>query len=67
LSEAGTVRKVQRLGGSSLIITLPKQWAKKLGIKVGDEIQVVEDRGRLLIVPRDPYAEERASTITIRV
>jgi len=43
LSEAGTVRKVQRLGGSSLIITLPKQWAKKLGIKVGDEIQVVED------------------------
>jgi len=66
LSEAGTVRKVQRLGGSSLIITLPKQWAKKLGIKVGDEIQVVEDGGRLLIVPRDPYAEERASTVTIR-
>jgi AbrB family looped-hinge helix DNA binding protein len=66
LSEAGTVRKVQRLGGSSLIITLPKQWAKKLGIKVGDEIQVVEDGDRLLIVPRDPYAEERANTITIR-
>ncbi|ESQ26573.1 MAG: looped-hinge helix DNA binding domain, AbrB family [uncultured Acidilobus sp. JCHS] len=66
MSEAGTVRKVQRLGGSSLIITLPKQWAKKLGIKVGDEIQVVEDGGRLLIVPRDPYAEERASTVTIR-
>jgi len=66
LSEAGTVRKVQRLGGSSLIITLPKQWAKKLGIKVGDEIQVVEDGDRLLIIPRDPYAEERANTITIR-
>lgn len=66
MSEAGTVRKVQRLGGSSLIITLPKQWAKKLGIKVGDEIQVVEDGDRLLIVPRDPYAEERANTITIR-
>ncbi|MCG2896479.1 MAG: AbrB/MazE/SpoVT family DNA-binding domain-containing protein [Acidilobus sp.] len=66
MSEAGTVRKVQRLGGSSLIITLPKQWAKKLGIKVGDEIQVVEDGDRLLIVPRDPYAEERASTVTIR-
>lgn len=66
MSEAGTVRKVQRLGGSSLIITLPKQWAKKLGIKVGDEIQVVEDGDRLLIIPRDPYAEERANTITIR-
>ncbi|MCG2874648.1 MAG: AbrB/MazE/SpoVT family DNA-binding domain-containing protein [Acidilobus sp.] len=66
MSEAGTVRKVQRLGGSSLIITLPKQWAKKLGIKVGDEIQVVEDGDRLLIVPRDPYAEERANTVTIR-
>ena len=66
MSEATTTRKVQRLGGSSLIITLPKQWARRLGIKVGDEIEVVESGGKLLIQPKDPRAESRASTVTIR-
>ncbi len=66
MSELTTTRKVQRLGGSSLIITLPKQWAKRLGIKVGDELEVVEDGGRLLVLPKDPGAEERASSATIR-
>lgn len=66
MSETSTTRKVQRLGGSSLIITLPKQWAKRLNIKVGDELQVVEDGGRLLVLPKDPGAEERANSVAIR-
>ena len=66
MSETSTTRKVQRLGGSSLIITLPKQWAKRLNIKVGDELEVVEDGGRLLVLPKDPGAEERANSVAIR-
>jgi AbrB family looped-hinge helix DNA binding protein len=66
LSETATTRKVQRLGGSSLIITLPKQWARRLGIKVGDEIEVIESGGKLLVQPRDQRAEDRAGTVTIR-
>lgn len=66
MSESATTRKVQRLGGSSLIITLPKQWARRLGIKVGDEIEVVEAGGKLLVRPRDSRAEDRASTVTLR-
>ncbi|MGC9112291.1 AbrB/MazE/SpoVT family DNA-binding domain-containing protein [Acidilobus sp.] len=66
MSETATTRKVQRLGGSSLIITLPKQWARRLGIKVGDEIEVIESGGKLLVQPRDQRAEDRAGTVTIR-
>jgi len=32
------VRRVQRLGSSSLVITLPKEWTRRLGIKPGDQI-----------------------------
>ncbi|ADL18503.1 hypothetical protein ASAC_0095 [Acidilobus saccharovorans 345-15] len=66
MSETATTRKVQRLGGSSLIITLPKQWARRLGIKVGDEIEVIESGGKLLVQPRDQRAEDRAGTVAIR-
>ena len=66
MSENESVRKVQRLGGSSLIITLPKQWAKRLGIKVGDEVLVIDEGGRLTLVPKDPMAEVRTSTVSVR-
>lgn len=44
-------RKVQRLGSSSLFITLPKKWINKWGIKPGDKIimEVSED-GTLRLV-----------------
>ena len=44
-------RKVQRLGSSSLFITLPKKWINKWGIKPGDKIimEISED-GTLRLV-----------------
>ncbi len=44
-------RKVQRLGASSLIVTIPKEWARKHGIKVGDPIIVYDEGDRLVIAP----------------
>ena len=45
-------RKVQRLGSSSLIITLPRDWARAHGLKAGSQVMVVEDGDRLVVVPR---------------
>ncbi|MEM3226367.1 MAG: AbrB/MazE/SpoVT family DNA-binding domain-containing protein, partial [Saccharolobus sp.] len=44
-------RKVQRLGSSSLFITLPKKWINKWGIKPGDKV-ILEalDDGSLRLV-----------------
>jgi len=44
-------RKVQRLGASSLIVTIPKEWARKHGIRVGDPIVVYDEGDRLVITP----------------
>jgi phosphate uptake regulator len=40
-------RKVYKSGGSTLVVSLPKRWAKKVGIKEGDSILVRELEGSL--------------------
>jgi phosphate uptake regulator len=45
------IRKVQKLGTSSLIVTLPKTWVNRLGIKPGDSVYLVEKERELRIVP----------------
>lgn len=43
-------RKVQLTGGATYIISLPKQWAEKAGLKPGSEVQLVpQDRHSLLL------------------
>ena len=43
-------RKVQQTGGSTYIISLPKQWAEKVGIKPGSRVGVQpQPNGKLLI------------------
>jgi phosphate uptake regulator len=46
-------RKVQRLGASSLIVTIPKDWARRNGIKVGDVISLIDVGDRLIILPKN--------------
>jgi len=42
-------RKVNRVGTSTLTVSLPSKWAQKYGLKPGCEVDVIEDDGRLLI------------------
>ncbi|MCC4770032.1 AbrB/MazE/SpoVT family DNA-binding domain-containing protein [Methanosarcina sp. DH2] len=50
-------RKVQQTGGSTYIISLPKQWAEKVGIKTGTRVSIqAQPDGKLLI---DPILEGR--------
>ncbi|BAA79002.2 hypothetical protein APE_0093.1 [Aeropyrum pernix K1] len=44
-------RKVQRLGASSLIVTIPKEWAKRNNVDVGDVVSLVDIGDRLIILP----------------
>ena len=45
------IRKVQKLGTSSLVVTLPKEWAKRVGIEPGDSVYVIEDGSQLRLLP----------------
>lgn len=42
-------RKIIRQGHNTLTVTLPSDWVKKLNIKSGDEVDVFEDSGSLVI------------------
>jgi bifunctional DNA-binding transcriptional regulator/antitoxin component of YhaV-PrlF toxin-antitoxin module len=45
------LRKVQRLGASSLIVTLPRNWARKHNLKVGDYIYIYDEGDKLIMSP----------------
>ena len=44
-------RRVQKLGGSSLVITLPKTWVRKTGISVGENVIIVDEGEYLKVYP----------------
>ena len=44
-------RKVIKQGHDTLTITLPSKWAKKFGIKAGDELDLIEQKKSILINP----------------
>jgi phosphate uptake regulator len=60
-------RRVQRLGGSSLIITLPKDWARKAGIMIGDEVIVVDEGNHLKIVPAKSSQVKSIRALNIKI
>ncbi|HIE41101.1 MAG TPA: phosphate uptake regulator PhoU [Candidatus Aenigmarchaeota archaeon] len=62
------LRKVQKTGGSTYIISLPKKWANANGVKVGDILTMVPgERGTLIIDPNyDDVDEPRKKRIVIR-
>ncbi len=42
------VRTVSKVGGSSLMVTLPKGWLRYMGIKAGDKVEVITN-GEIII------------------
>ena len=53
-------RKVQKTGGSTYFVTLPKAWAESVGIRPGVEVTLMpNDAGTLLLVPESISRENR--------
>lgn len=58
-------RKVQKTGGSTYFVTLPKPWAEGAGITTGTEVHLIpNDSGALLIAP-DSVAENNRCIIDL--
>ena len=46
-------RRVQLTGGATLIVSLPKDWAKKVGLQPGDEVIIISQPDMtLLLIPK---------------
>jgi len=55
-------RKVQKTGGSTYFVTLPKDWADGVGIKPGVVVTLMpSDSGALLLVPNSLSQENRCT------
>jgi antitoxin component of MazEF toxin-antitoxin module len=59
-------RKIQRLGSSSFIVTLPANWVRKYGLKAGDLVMVIEENGSLKIKPKDKKPSQDQLRINLR-
>ncbi len=61
-------RKIQRLGTSSLVVTLPKTWVNRVNLRPGDVVYVVIEGDTLRIVPgslpKPPESEKRILELT---
>ena len=66
ISKDVETRKVQRLGSSSLFITLPKKWVNKWEIKPGDKvIMEISEDGTLRLVAEKMKLNSKKRTIKI--
>src|SRR3990167_1699823 len=51
-------RKVQLTGGSSLAVTLPKEWADRFGLKGKDSVHFFTQQSGLLVIQPDAQREQ---------
>src|SRR6056297_1427385 len=57
-------RKVQRLGPSTLAMTLPAEWAKEHDVEKGDEVSIrMGGKGTLTVLPESASTEESEAII----
>jgi len=57
-------RKVQRLGPSTLAMTLPAEWAKEHDVEKGDEVSLrMGGKGTLTVMPESANSEETEAVI----
>ena len=57
-------RKVQRLGPSTLAMTLPAEWASEHGVEKGDEVSLrTGGKGTLTVLPESASSEETEAII----
>jgi len=57
-------RKVQRLGPSTLAMTLPAEWAQEYGVEKGDEVTIRRGgKGSLTVMPESAQTGDSEATI----
>ncbi|NWG09217.1 MAG: phosphate uptake regulator PhoU [Nitrososphaerales archaeon] len=58
-------RKVQQVGFSTLIVSLPRDWAREVGLKRGDIVTFNKEDGALKITPGIEHEKKELVKCTI--
>jgi len=69
VSRVAETRKVQRFGRSTLMVSLPSEWVKSVGLKPGDMVRIeVREDGTLLVIPSSIIEKKiRGKEVTIKI
>jgi phosphate uptake regulator len=61
-------RKLQKLGSSTLAVSLPADWTREQDLQKGDELVIQRDEngGSLLVIPDSPQTENTVVTIDVQ-
>ncbi len=61
------IRKIQKTGGSTLVVSLPKAWCQNFNLKVGSKVSLnYSDSGAIILEPFEKGKEDK-ETATIEV
>lgn len=61
------IRKIQKTGGSTLVVSLPKAWCQNFDLKVGSKVVLnYNERGGIMMQPFDSSRESSAATVDIK-
>jgi len=60
-------RKLQMTGGSTLIVSIPINWARELGISHGDEVSLVQQNDKSILITAKPKEEQDISIAEINL
>jgi phosphate uptake regulator len=64
----GNFRNIQKTGGNSFVVSLPKSWVTDLGLRAKDSVAVlIQPDSSLLIVPRKDIRSTPKSEATLEV
>ncbi len=60
------VRKIQKTGGSTLVVSLPKIWCQNFNLKVGSKVSLnYSEKGGIILEPFDKARDEITSVIEL--
>jgi antitoxin MazE len=58
------MQAVIRKWGNSLGFRIPSAWAKDNGIKNGSKVQVIAEKGKIIIIPQKKSLEDMMKLVT---
>ncbi len=59
------IRKIQLIGSSSYMVSLPKKWITSLNLKQGDEVIVHAEEDRVIVIPKK-FDKEKIVKIVVK-
>jgi phosphate uptake regulator len=63
----GEIRKIQQVGHSTLVVTIPKKWADEMGLRAGQQVNLEREADDSIRIHTEKVMKKSGSTCNINV